>query len=46
MSHTHCNKEMIGHCEKDDNDEVYKILKSVWDKGCAVVDIIGNIFRV
>lgn len=39
-------KEMIGHCEKGDIDEAYKILKSLWDKGYASIDIIGNIFRV
>ena len=39
-------KEMISHCEKANIDDVYKILKSLWDKGYAAVDIIGNIFRV
>ena len=37
---------MIGHCEKGNIDEVYKTLKSLWDKGYAAVDIISNIFRV
>lgn len=39
-------KEMIDHCINGDIDEAYKILKSLWDKGYAAVDIIGNIFRV
>ena len=37
---------MIGHCEKANIDDAYKILKSSWDKGYATVSIIGNIFRV
>lgn len=39
-------KEMIDHCINGDIDDAYKILKSLWDKGYAAVDIIGNIFRV
>ena len=37
-------KEMIGHGEKANIDDVYKILKSLWDKGYAAVDNIDNIF--
>ena len=39
-------KEMIGHCEKANIDDVYEILKYLWDKGYAAVDIIDNIFQV
>ena len=37
---------MIGHCEKANIDDGYKILKSLWDKGYFSVDIISNIFWV
>lgn len=39
-------KSMLGHCEKGNVDEAYKVLEHLWGLGYSPEDIIGNIFRV
>lgn len=39
-------KSMLGHCEKGNIDEAYKVLEHLWTLGYSPEDIIGNIFRV
>lgn len=39
-------KSMLGHCEKGNVDEAYKVLEHLWTLGYSPEDIIGNIFRV
>lgn len=39
-------KSMLGHCEKGNIDEAYKVVEHLWALGYSPEDIIGNIFRV